>query len=494
MSLGRKAPIAAAIVAGLLPAGSQIGYARSIHFVSESTAVAIPVDNTIPQITEGKDISGLAIAYQPKRIGSVVEVEVTIPYLANSAAQTVVVALFKDGVADAVQTVFTNTSAAANSIVVPTALRYTFITTNLASVSFSVRYGTVSGTTYLLSNGPDFFGATDACLITVREISTVDIAVGSGATVGTSGFVIGSAYVSSSVADTNTTVIPQDNTIPQISEGQQYTALNIAYSPKLASSMLVVEFDIPWIYNPTTQSSSVWAIFRDSGVDAIQVAYITLQAGTVQPLRIKVRVAAGSTVPTTFTLRYGAQSAGLPITILGGSAVPLFSTADIASAQITEIAQEAVALPTGGSVITPWVSEPLTITAVTTNPTKGTIVNDKIWWRRNGDSMECRIDYEQSTAGTAGSGVYLFTIPDGKTIDGSKCRISTSVAATRALGGGTVTDAASYSVLLFVAPYDTTRVRLADTAGGQVSSTNRAMSATAYQLSAYFTVPIVGWG
>jgi len=70
--------------------------------------------------------------------------------------------------------------------------------------------------------------------------------------------------------------------------------------------------------------------------------------------------------------------------------------------------------------VTEWVSFPMIIDAVTTTPTKGTIVVDSARWRRVGDSMEIHYDYRQTGAGSAGSGTYLFKMPTGYSIDTTK--------------------------------------------------------------------------
>ncbi len=67
------------------------------------------------------------------------------------------------------------------------------------------------------------------------------------------------------------------------------------------------------------------------------------------------------------------------------------------------------------SAVTPWVDfGAMTITAPTTNPTKGTVVNDKIVGRRNGSNLELKYTYQQAAAGSSGSGGgYQFAIPFG---------------------------------------------------------------------------------
>lgn len=55
---------------------------------------------------------------------------------------------------------------------------------------------------------------------------------------------------------------------------------------------------------------------------------------------------------------------------------------------------------------TDW--QPITITAQTTNPTKGVTVYDQCRKRRSGTQLEIEFNYYQSSAGTAGSGKYYF--------------------------------------------------------------------------------------
>jgi hypothetical protein len=74
-----------------------------------------------------------------------------------------------------------------------------------------------------------------------------------------------------------------------------------------------------------------------------------------------------------------------------------------------------------GPAMTDWTDFPMVITATVTNPTKGTIVTDSAFWRRVGDSMEIRYDYQQSAGGTAGTGSsYIFGLPSGYAADTQK--------------------------------------------------------------------------
>mgnify|MGYP002507806986 CR=1 FL=1 len=66
---------------------------------------------------------------------------------------------------------------------------------------------------------------------------------------------------------------------------------------------------------------------------------------------------------------------------------------------------------TQGAAISNPIEFPMVITGYATNPTKGTIVKDKAFWSRIGKRLEIDYCYEQSAAGTAGSGIYYYTLP-----------------------------------------------------------------------------------
>lgn len=60
------------------------------------------------------------------------------------------------------------------------------------------------------------------------------------------------------------------------------------------------------------------------------------------------------------------------------------------------------------------------ITGSTSNPTIGTTTTNTALWGRAGDKMHGNYNLVQTGAGTAGSGIYLISIPAGYTIDTSK--------------------------------------------------------------------------
>lgn len=148
----------------------------------------------------------------------------------------------------------------------------------------------------------------------------------------------------------------------------------------------------------------------------------------------------------------------------------------------------------------------ITIGATTTAPTKGTIANDRIQAGRIGDNWRVRGEYKQTSAGTAGSGDYLFTLPNGLRFDSSKVSFYTGGAATSvnfspiSLGSAEASDGSAYNIFGNVIPYDATRFRIFGfyTNGTAYNraflSTNGVASlGTAFSVSFDFQAPMLGY-
>lgn len=150
---------------------------------------------------------------------------------------------------------------------------------------------------------------------------------------------------------------------------------------------------------------------------------------------------------------------------------------------------------------TDWSSQTtITVTGTTTNPTKGTTSVDKIMWMRQGKFMRVRMNYKQTSAGTAGSGDYLYLIPGSQTVDTTSETTDSTVygsgafATTGMLGCSYFTNnstVATGGVILS----DSTHFKLAGTGGstGVHSSGLLALSNATESMSADFWVPISGW-
>lgn len=150
-----------------------------------------------------------------------------------------------------------------------------------------------------------------------------------------------------------------------------------------------------------------------------------------------------------------------------------------------------------GVPVTDWTSYTPTWGATTTAPTLGTIGFQKAMWRRVGDTMEIIYQLYTTTAGTAGSGTYLFPLPTGYTIDSTKHTAdngggtstlgSMRVYTTDATKTGTGSARAHTSTQLsFVAGTDTS-------APANIDNTFFAFSSSSVQISFEVKVPITGW-
>lgn len=128
--------------------------------------------------------------------------------------------------------------------------------------------------------------------------------------------IIGTAAASTGSVITCSTIIPLDDTIPQITEGTE--VLTVSYTPKFSTSNLLVEAEL-FIYSSTGQEK-IAALFRDSTANAIG-ANITQVSLTNQAsfLGVSAVVVSSSTAATTFKLRVGGSSDTVYVNAAGGT-------------------------------------------------------------------------------------------------------------------------------------------------------------------------------
>ena len=147
-------------------------------------------------------------------------------------------------------------------------------------------------------------------------------------------------------------------------------------------------------------------------------------------------------------------------------------------------------------VVTAPVTYTPTITAVTTNPTKGTVSRDLGQYWRDGDAAWHCYNYVQTAAGSAGSGSYLVSIGGEHDIDSTKAPFSDSyVRATGAVSNNLTFISASGP--LFIAPIDTSKVRLyaydGVSASTVVGSASYSLGSPNLQWGYCVSLPILGW-
>lgn len=103
-----------------------------------------------------------------------------------------------------------------------------------------------------------------------------------------------------------TAVIPEDNSIPQNTEGTEIITVSI--TPESATNRLIIGFNAGFIVGSTTNSCA-YALFQDSTANAIAAGSSQSATSNAQVKASLVHeMAAGTTSSTTFKLRIGVNS------------------------------------------------------------------------------------------------------------------------------------------------------------------------------------------
>lgn len=150
-----------------------------------------------------------------------------------------------------------------------------------------------------------------------------------------------------------------------------------------------------------------------------------------------------------------------------------------------------------GNFVSDWEVTTNSIKGSTSNPTKGTIIEDIFMWRRVGPNMEFILNYRQSSAGgAAGSGTYYIELPSGLSV-------SSEVGELAVLGSGKVgnsTDTTSATTRVAHAIYSSGIstngfiIHAKDAIGTYTSVSSSATSlAENAQYIIQGSIPIQGW-
>jgi len=110
---------------------------------------------------------------------------------------------------------------------------------------------------------------------------------------------------------TGTTQIPNDNTIPQQTEGDQYLSLTI--TPQSATSTLEIDVTIFGTESTNVAELYTYALFQDSTASAIAAGQVSLAGPATTGAyvgTIKHIMTSGTTSATTFKVRAGLHVAG----------------------------------------------------------------------------------------------------------------------------------------------------------------------------------------
>jgi hypothetical protein len=148
------------------------------------------------------------------------------------------------------------------------------------------------------------------------------------------GAVVQRAYTQVSAVATGTTTIPDDDTIPQITEGTEF--MSLSFTPTSATNKLNIT--IVAALNSSTVLSLVCALFQDAVSNALaSISNTAANTGYHTPTTFTHSMVAGTTSAITFRFRAGPTSAGT-LTFNGTSGSRRMGGVMASSIIITEVA------------------------------------------------------------------------------------------------------------------------------------------------------------
>ncbi len=220
----------------------------------------------------------------------------------------------------------------------------------------SVRFVRFTGILTLTHDGTSLILPTGANVTTAAGDRAIFVSLGSGnwiclAYQRADGTPLGSAYtptvanaLSGSVIQvvntqtgavaTGTTVMVDDDSIPQKTEGDQY--MTLAITPNHASNKLRIDINGHFFSTASGSPIFIMSLFQDDIADALSSNYDAMPSGLQKSFSFTHYMAAGTTSETTFKVRAGAAAAGTT-TFNGVSGGRKLGGAIASSITITEI-------------------------------------------------------------------------------------------------------------------------------------------------------------
>lgn len=150
------------------PAGMLVQQVHASTTTATAITATIPLDDTIPQNTEGTQI--LTGSITPKSATNILEIEALVDVGFSSGGAVGVLALFQDATAAALAAahVCIDGVGAGTQIL----LRYRMVAGTTSAITFNIRAGTTSGTMTLNANGTSrVFGGIGASRLFIKEIT-----------------------------------------------------------------------------------------------------------------------------------------------------------------------------------------------------------------------------------------------------------------------------------------------------------------------------------
>lgn len=150
-----------------LPTGTCVQIAQNSTTAVDTTSTTIPLDDTIPQLTEGKTFMSQAIT--PRRTTNILVIEAVLLLANAGGASHLIGAIFQDATANALaaNNQFQGTASGGTTVVV----RHTMVAGTTSSTTFKVNggSGTAGTVTFNGAAGGRLFGAITKSSIVIRE-------------------------------------------------------------------------------------------------------------------------------------------------------------------------------------------------------------------------------------------------------------------------------------------------------------------------------------
>jgi len=240
-------------------------------------------------------------------------------------------------------------AAASNNVIITGTTTIASLGTANAGIRRSVRFAaaltlTHNGTSLILPGGGN--------IVTAANDTAEFLSLGSGNWVclgykrqdgnpitisGLGGRVVQIVESVASAAATGTTQIPQDDTIPQNVEGDEYISVSI--TPVNANNKLLVEFE--GIFSGSAAGVFITAaLFQDSVADALAATIVaSSNVNQAAPTRLLHTMLAGGTSATTFKIRAGGEAA-TTVTFNGQAGTRIFGTLNKSRLRVAEVAPQ----------------------------------------------------------------------------------------------------------------------------------------------------------
>lgn len=158
------------LVGGVWQPGS-VGLLGAVHQIISATASAtatsavVPIDNTIPQSSEGATLMNLNIT--PKRIGSKILVFFNGMFQNDNANSAVTAALIRSSAANSVAAQFANV-VSVNGVINLT-LTYIETTASLSTINYEIRFGPANGA-HTATAAPAAYGGVELSYLYAIEV------------------------------------------------------------------------------------------------------------------------------------------------------------------------------------------------------------------------------------------------------------------------------------------------------------------------------------